>query len=123
MREREEKHVTKYIYEGLGFPVALENISLILKRGIWTPAVDYNQLQAKVLLTLSQKPDPLTGNEVHFIRTYLEMTLTVFSKKLKKNVSDVLGWEKSGNDSAKIDPSTELSMRKLILDKLNIEKV
>lgn len=116
----ETKKKKKFIYEGLGFPVVLINITLIKKRDVWTPAIDYNKLQKQVLLALSHKPFPLTGNEVHFIRTYFEMTLQHFGKQFGITHVAVLHWENMKNKSAKINPTTELCIRLMILDKLNM---
>jgi len=116
----ETKKVKKFTYEGLGFPVILVDVSLIKKRGIWTPAIDYNKFQKQVLLALSHKPFALTGNEVHFIRTYFEMTLENFGKHFGVTHVAVLNWEKMHNKPAKISPTTELCIRLMILEKLNM---
>jgi hypothetical protein len=116
----ETKKVKRYIYEGLGFPIILLNVSLVKKRGIWTPAVNYNKLQKEVLLALSHKPAMLTGNEVHFIRTYFEKTLESFGKCFGVTHAAVLTWEKFGDHPAKINPTTELCIRLFILEKLNM---
>lgn len=116
----ETKKVKKFIYEGLGFPISLINVTLVKKRGIWTPAIDYNKLQKTVLLTLSHKPSALTGNEVHFIRTYFEMTCESFGKQFGVTHAAVLNWEKNRNKPAKINPTTELCVRLHILEKLKI---
>ena len=115
----ETKKVKRFIYEGLGFPVVLRNVSLVKKRGVWTPAIDYNKLQKAVLLALTHKPVVLTGYEVHFIRTYFEMTLENFGKRFGVTHVAVLTWEKAGNKLAKINPATELCIRLYILEKLN----
>lgn len=116
----ERKHVERFTYDGLGFPIVLVDISLVNVWGIWTPAIDYNKLQKTVLLELSQKPGPLTGNEVHFIRIYFEMSLEVFGKHLEVTQAIVLNWEKAKNKSAKISPEIELSLRLFVI--LRIEK-
>jgi DNA-binding XRE family transcriptional regulator len=116
----EIKKMKRFIYEGLGFPIVLLNVSLVKKRGVWTPAVNYNKLQREVLLALSHKPAMLTGNEVHFIRTYFEMTLESFGKCFGVTHAAVLTWEKFGNKPAKINPTTELCIRLFILEKLNM---
>jgi DNA-binding XRE family transcriptional regulator len=116
----ETKKTKKYIYEGLGFPVVLNNVSLVKKRGIWTPAIDYNKLQKEVLLVLSHTSFPLAGNEIHFIRTYFEMTLDDFGKQFGVTHVAVLNWEKTGDKPAKINPTTELCIRLMILEKLNM---
>ncbi len=116
----EIKKVKRFIYEGLGFPIVLVNISLVKKRDIWTPAIDYNKLQKAVLLAFTHKPIALTGNEIHFIRTYFEMTLEIFGKHFGVSHVAVLTWEKSGNKLAKINPTTELYIRLFILEKLKM---
>jgi DNA-binding XRE family transcriptional regulator len=114
------KRIKRFIYEGLGFPVVLVDVSLVKKRDIWTPAVDYNKLQKSVLLVLTQKPIALTGNEIHFIRTYFEMTLENFGKHFGVTHAAVLAWEKMDDKLAKINPTTELCIRLFILEKLNM---
>jgi DNA-binding XRE family transcriptional regulator len=114
----ETKRVKKFIYEGLGFPVALVDVIMVKKRGVWTPAIDFNKLQKEALLALCHKPFALSGNEVHFIRTYFEMTLEDFGKQFGVTHAAVLNWEKSKNKSAKINPTTELCIRLMILEKL-----
>ncbi|HSX11508.1 MAG TPA: hypothetical protein VLF94_07340 [Chlamydiales bacterium] len=116
----EKKKVKKFIYEGLGFPIVLVDVTLVKKRDIWTPAIDYNKLQKEVLMILSHKPFSITGNEVHFIRAYFEMTLESFGKQFGVTHPVVLNWEKTRNKSAKINPATELCIRLFILEKLKI---
>ena len=114
----ERKRVKQLVYEGLGFPVILVNVLLVKKRDIWTPAIDYNKFQKAVLLALSHKPFLLTGDEVHFIRTYFEVTVEDFGKQLGLSDVAILNWEKTRSKPAKINPTTELCLRLLILEKL-----
>lgn len=116
----EKKRIKRFIYEGLGFPIVLVDITLVKKREIWTPAIDYNKLQKEVLLALSHKPISLTGNEIHFIRAYFEITLEKFGQQFGVTHAAVLNWEKTRNKSAKINPTTELYIRLFILEKLKI---
>ncbi len=113
----EKKKIRQFIYEGLGFPVILTNIYLVKKRDVWTPAIDYNKLQKNVLIALAQKSGPLTGNEVHFIRTYFELTKGNFGKRFGVTYRTVLSWEKTGDRLAKIHPKTELEIRLFILER------
>jgi len=115
----ETKKVKRFVYEGLGFPIALVNVSVVKKRGVWTPAVNYSKLQKEVLLALVHKTVALTGNEIHFIRTHFEMTLESFGKNFGVTHVAVLTWEKMNNKPAKINPATELCIRLFILDKLH----
>ena len=103
-------------YDGLGFPITLLNFPLIEVRGVLVPNIDYNVLQKNVLFALSRKPHPLTGNEVRFIRQYLQMTYTEFANRFGVTHASVIHWEKSKNTFAKIQPTTELCIRLCILD-------
>lgn len=116
----EKKKTKRFVYEGLGFPVVLLNVSLVKKRGIWTPAIDYNKLQKEALLALAHKPVALTGDEIHFIRTYFEMTLEKFGKQFGLTHVAVLTWEKLGGKPAKINLTTELCIRLMIIEKLKL---
>lgn len=106
-------------YDGLGFPITLLNFPLIEVRGVLVPNIDYNVMQKNVLFALSRKPHPLIGNEVRFIRQYLQMTYTEFANRFGVTHASVIHWEKSKNTFAKIQPTTELCVRLCILDTLD----
>jgi DNA-binding transcriptional regulator YiaG len=114
-----KKIAAQFEYDGLGFPIMLLNAPLVEVRGIQVPDIDYNQLQQKVLLDLSRKPLPLTGNEVRFIRQYMQMTYAEFANRFGVTHASVIHWEKSKNQFAKIVPTTELCIRLSILDVLH----
>ncbi len=108
------KKAKRFIYEGLGFPMVLLNVSLVKKRDVWTPAIDYNKLQKRVLFALAQKHSAMTGNEIHFVRAYFEMTLENFGKHFGVTHVAVLTWDKMGDKQARINPTTELYIRLFI---------
>jgi DNA-binding XRE family transcriptional regulator len=114
-----KKIAVQFEYDGLGFPIMLLNFSLVEVRGIQVPDIDYNQLQRNVLLALCRKPFPLTGNEVRFIRQYLQMTYTDFANRFGVTHASVIHWEKSKNSFARILPTMELCIRLCILDTLH----
>lgn len=114
-----KKITAQYEYDGLGFPVILLNFPLVEVRGKQIPDIDYNLLQRNVLLVLCQKPFPLTGNEMRFIRQYSQMTYSDFAKKFGVTHAVVIHWEKAKNDFAKISPTTELCIRLFVLDILH----
>lgn len=115
------KIVNEYEYDGLGFPIILLNFPVKNVRGVEVPDIDYNLLQKNVLLALSRKVQPLTGNEVRFIRQYLEMTYVEFANKFGVTHPGVINWEKAKNNYAKILPTTELCIRLAILDHLHVK--
>lgn len=106
-------------YDGLGFPVMLLNFPCIEVRGIQVPNIDYNELQRNVLLILCRQQQPFTGNEVRFIRQYLQMTYMQFAQRFGVTHASVIHWEKSGNEYARIQPTTELCIRLCVLDLLH----
>ncbi len=112
------KIAAQFEYDGLGFPIMLLNFPLVEVRGVQVPDIDYNQLQRNALLALCQKPLPLTGNEVRFVRQYLQMTYTDFANRFGVTHASVIHWEHSKNSFAKILPTTELCIRLCILDVL-----
>ena len=114
-----KKIATQFEYDGLGFPIMLLNFPFVEVRGVRVPDIDYNQLQRNALLALCRKPLPLTGNEVRFIRQYLQMTYTDFANRFGVTHASVIHWEKSKNSFAKILPTTELCIRLCILDVLH----
>ena len=114
-----KKIAARFEYDGLGFPIMLLNFPLVEVRGVQVPNMDYNQFQRNVLLALCRKLLPLTGNEVRFIRQYLQMTYTDFSNRFGVTHASVIHWEKSKNSFAKILPTTELCIRLCVLDALH----
>ena len=109
----------RFVYEGLGFPIILKNISIIKKHGEIIPDIDFNRLQKIVLLNLCHKNEPLTGNEIRFIRKFFEMTLTEFGKNFGCSHAAVMKWEKYGNRFAKIEPTTDVYIRLFVFSHLN----
>jgi DNA-binding XRE family transcriptional regulator len=111
--------IAKFEYDGLGFPIILLNFPVVEVRGVLIPDIDYNQLQRNVLLALCRKPLPLTGNEIRFIRQYLQMNYTDFANRFGVTHASVIHWEKSKNAFAKIQPTSELCIRLCVLDVLH----
>lgn len=96
----------------------LLNVPLVNIRGVEVPDIDYNVLQKNVLLALCQKVTSLSGNEMRFIRQYLEMNYTEFAKAFGVTHARVIHWESAKNKSAKITPSLDVCLRLHILDGL-----
>lgn len=103
---------------GLGFPVLLLNVPMVEVRGIWTPDIDYNLLQKVVLRVLAHQQAPLTGHQVHFIRSWMTLTQEEFGKLFGVSHSAVVKWEKAKGSPAKILLTTERDIRMHILDLL-----
>lgn len=113
MKHKIEK---SYIYEGLGFPVHLTNVPMIEIRGEFVLDIDFNKLQKAVLLHLSHKKTPLTGDEIKFVRKYFSLTKTAFGRLFGYSHSAILKWETQENKIARMAPTTEIYLRLYILE-------
>lgn len=112
------KIIPEFEYDGFGFLIKLQNVSVVEIRGVQVPDIDYNNLQKAVLFALSQKPAPLTGNELRFIRQYFQMTYVEFATTFGVTHPTVINWEKAKDSFSKIDPPMEIMVRLRILEVL-----
>ena len=105
-----------FIFEGLGFPIKLINVPMKKVFGEWAIDIDMNKLMLVVLEALAHKSIALTGDELKFIRSYLEMTTTAFGKVFGVSHVAILKWESGKN---RVSPSLELCIRLYILEILH----
>ena len=111
-----EKKIETFIFEGLGFPVVLVNAPWKRVFGEWALDINFKKLQEVVLQDLIHKPTPLTGDELRFIRKFLELTTAKFGKLFGVTHVAVVKWE---NNKAQINPATELCIRLHVMDLLH----
>lgn len=117
---KKEKVVKSFVYDGLGFPILLSRVLFHQIRGEWVPKIDVERLADIVFKFLPSKPSKLTGNEIKFIRTYLEKSKPGFAELFKLSHTAVTKWEKAGNSPAPISPSQEMVLRLYLEDHLNV---
>lgn len=103
------------IYYGLGFPITLVDAPFKKVAGEIVLDVDMNKLQMIVLRFLIFKKTPLTGEQLRFIRKFLEMSTTEFAKKFGVTHPTILKWEKNQNA---INPATDFYIRLYLLQYL-----
>lgn len=115
-----EKKSKAFLYDGLGFPVLLENVVFHLIRGEWLPKIDIEKLAGEAFKRLPSKPAKLTGNEIKFIRTYLNKSRSAFAETFKLSHTAVAKWEKAGDAIAPISPSQEMVLRLYLEDTLKV---
>lgn len=109
----------RFVDHGMGFPVVLQNVPMIHVRGVWTPKIKYNQLEERVLLSLSRQDNHLTGDQVHFIRLHFGMTLQSFASKFSVSHVAVMTWEKSKRRPAPMTWAIEKDLRLFIQSRLS----
>lgn len=112
----EERKTKTFIFEDLGFPIKLINVPMKKEFDEWYIDIDMNRLMVVVLEALAHKPIPLTGDELRFIRSYLQMTSTEFGKVFGITHAAVLKWESGEN---RVSPPLELCIRLYVLDHLS----
>ena len=102
-----------FVFEGLGFPIKLIDVPMKKMLGEWCIDINMNKLMLVALEALIHKPCALTGDELGFIRSYLEMTTTEFGKIFGVSHVAVLKWESGKN---RVSPALELCIRLYIAD-------
>jgi DNA-binding transcriptional regulator YiaG len=109
----------KYHDHGFGFPVTILNVPMIQVRGEWVPDINQQELQSLVVEALVLKHCRLSGNEIHFIRLFSEMTLKQFAERFDVSHPAVMKWEKAGNGPTGMNWTTEKDIRLFALKKIN----
>ncbi len=103
-----------YAYNGLGFPIILEEATLKKVRNEWLLKIDVLKLAEAVFKVLPSKPTGLTGDEIRFMRTHLDLSKRKFAEHLNVSHTAVNKWEQSEDKKAHIDPLTEIALRSFI---------
>ena len=114
------KNVKNFTYEGLGFPIILKNVLLHKVRNEWLPKIDVEEIAKLAFEALPTKPSKFTGDEIKFIRTYLEKSKTAFAEIFKLSHTAVAKWEKAKESAAPILPAQEIVLRLYLKDCLNV---
>ncbi len=113
MKDRKKE---TFVFHGLGFPIKLINVPMKKVYGEWCIDINMNKLMLVVLEALAHKPTALTGDELSFIRSYLQMTTTEFGKTFGVSHVAVLKWESGENI---MSPALGLCIRLHVLDHLH----
>lgn len=99
------------IYTALGFPIIIENPVYIDFGGEKVLDVNPEEIEDAMFSALINKPARLTGAEVKFIRTYMEMTQETFGLNLLVTPGAVSKWEARGQEITQMPSQTEMILR------------
>lgn len=114
------KVVKNHLYEGLGFPIELDEVEMRLIDSEWCPIVDVQKVADAVIEKLAIQETRLTGNQVKFIRSYYSMPLREFGEKVvHESHMAVSKWEKRGDLSTNMNSNTEHELRLYIIEKIH----
>lgn len=111
------KIVKEYKYSDLGIDIILKDIVLYKIGREWLPKIDIEKLSKRIFSLLTYRAGSFSGNELLFIRTYLQMSKSEFGRELKVSHTAVAKWEKSGKKISSMDIGTELLLKMIMAEK------
>lgn len=114
------KMVKNYLYDGLGFPIELDDVELCFIENDWHPRIDVYKVADDVIKKLAVQETRLTGNQVRFIRSYFSMPLREFGEKVAHETHGaVRKWEQKGDNPTSMNSNTEHELRLYIIEALH----
>ncbi|STX39575.1 hypothetical protein [Legionella feeleii] len=106
-----------FLYEGLGFPIELENVEMINIDDEWHPKIDVRYVADEIIKKLAIQEERLTGNQVKFIRSYFSMPLREFGETVvHESHTAVSKWEKCEDEITNMNENTEQVLRLYIIE-------
>ena len=106
-----------FLYEGLGFPIELENVEMINIDDEWHPKIDVHYVADEIIKKLAIQEERLTGNQVKFIRSYFSMPLREFGEAVvHESHTAVSKWEKCEDEITNMNENTEQVLRLYIIE-------
>jgi DNA-binding transcriptional regulator YiaG len=115
-----EKIVPAFKYHGCGFPVTISNAPLKAFRDDWVLDMDLEAVDKRVAMLLMESEYSLTGAQVKFLRTFLEMNQRDFAEIVDVTHAAVVKWEATKNHQTKMDTNTERFLRIFIMRRLGL---
>jgi DNA-binding transcriptional regulator YiaG len=113
----ETKIAKEFKYSDLGIDIILKDVVLYKIGREWAPKIDIEKLSKKVFTLLTYRAASFLGNEILFIRTYLQMSKSEFGRELSVSHTAVAKWEKSGKKITSMDIGTELLLKMVMAEK------
>lgn len=107
-----------------GFPIVIIDCPHIEIDGKLKPNVNYTKLENMLFEAMPYKPSKLTGAEIKFIRTHLNMTQKTFAAWMNdtKTHSAISIWESSDLEPTNMEDADERSLRLQLIDFINHKK-
>ena len=111
-------------FDGLGFTIHLVNPPLItLADGSEVPKVNAKKIEKSVLKLLVKKKSPLTGSQLYFVRSMLDLSQLELSRILNLSSQSLISNYESRFDTLSgMDINTEILLIFKILEKLGLLK-
>ncbi|KTD40827.1 hypothetical protein [Legionella parisiensis] len=113
-----------FLYDGLGFPIKLENVEMININDEWLPKIDVQYIADKIIKKLATQEKRLTGNQVKFIRSYFSMPLREFGEIVVHESHTALSkWEKFEDEITNMNENTEQVLRLYIIEQTQTKTI
>lgn len=119
---RKGKVRKNFIDYGFGFPVVFGKVRMMNVEGEWTPDINYGLAEKMVIQAMPNKPGPLTGNQVRFIRLHFNMTLARFGARFGVSHAAVKKWENKGEEPTGMTWAIEKDLRLFVLSRLGFQE-
>lgn len=116
------KYMTQFTYTGLGFPIILPKVEMIFINDEWHPKLNIKKIAHEAAKMLINQKTRLTGNQIKFIRTYLDMSLRTFSLAMNESHMAIKKWEDFKNQPTHMDKNIEIMLRLYLYEKIILEK-
>ena len=113
----ETKIAKEFKYSDLGIDIILKDVVLYKVGREWLPKIDIEKLSKRIFTLLTYRAASFSGNELSFIRTYLQMSKSEFGRELKVSHTAVGKWEKAGKKISSMDIGTELLLKMIMAEK------
>jgi DNA-binding transcriptional regulator YiaG len=106
--------VNEYVYDGLGFPVKLRKVEMVVFQNELHPKIDVRKVADKAIQALLAQTEKITGNQIIFFRIYFSMSQKKLAKLVNEPLKVVKQWEEFQNKPINMDAATETVLRQHI---------
>lgn len=111
---------TNFEYYGAGVPVVISVVELESFGSDWIPLLDYEKLEDILARKVGTKSTRLTGNDVRFLRQWLEISMADLAECFGYTAPAVHRWQQRRSRPAGMHWTAEIQLRLLVLDKLGV---
>lgn len=101
----------KALYQALGFPIVILNPSYVEFEGEKVLDISPEKIMRSAFEAVIMKPFRLSGSEIKFLRTYMELSQIEFAKLVGVDHSSIAKWEKKKDAFTGMEVPTEALLR------------
>jgi DNA-binding transcriptional regulator YiaG len=112
------KVLETYIFTGFGFDVLLKNVVMKKAQGEEYPDINMNELKLLTAKALLRNQQQLTGHQLKFLRTFVQMSFDDVSKKIHTAASTLRSWENKGDEFTGLGLDQEKAFRIMMINKI-----